>query len=103
MLFGARLTNAFRLRPELRSLSESHTIVCRCEDVPYGELRERSGWSDAKLQTRCGMGSCQGRICGAAVEALFGWQPGSVRPPIFPIPIADCGDGKTISNESTEP
>jgi hypothetical protein len=39
----------------------------------------------AKLQTRCGMGACQGRICGSAVEFLFGWNDRSVRPPIFPV------------------
>jgi hypothetical protein len=38
----------------------------------------------AKLQTRCGMGSCQGRVCGPATQFIFKWDPDSVRPPIFP-------------------
>jgi NADPH-dependent 2,4-dienoyl-CoA reductase/sulfur reductase-like enzyme len=85
--FASRLEAAFRLRPELRLLSTLDTIVCRCEDVTYDNLAARSGWTDAKLQTRCGMGPCQGRICGPATQALFGWTPKSIRPPLFPVPV----------------
>lgn len=90
--FGRAMSRAFALRPELLKLAEPDTIVCRCEDVRFGELEgtmmARRDWTDAKLQTRCGMGPCQGRICGPALEALFGWRNASVRPPVFPIPIA---------------
>ncbi len=86
--FAARLEAAFRLRPELRSLPNPETIVCRCEDVSYDKLAGRSGWTDAKLQTRCGMGPCQGRICGPATETLLGWKPKSIRPPLFPVPVS---------------
>ena len=30
-----------------------------------------------------GMGACQGRICGAATEFLFGWKADSARPPLL--------------------
>lgn len=90
--FGERLNAAFRLRPEVCSLAAADTLVCRCEDVSYARLQEHSCWTEAKLQTRCGMGPCQGRVCGAAVESLFGWRAGSVRPPIFPVPISAFGD-----------
>jgi D-hydroxyproline dehydrogenase subunit alpha len=86
--FAARLESAFRLRNELRLLPALETIVCRCEDVTYGSLATRSGWTDAKLQTRCGMGPCQGRICGPATQTLFGWKPKSIRPPLFPVPVS---------------
>jgi NADPH-dependent 2,4-dienoyl-CoA reductase/sulfur reductase-like enzyme len=33
---------------------------------------------------RCGMGPCQGRVCGPATQFLFNWNPDSVRPPVFP-------------------
>ena len=52
------------------------TIVCRCEDVRVGEVREtrRSlAGADARTQkgiTRAGMGWCQGRVCGFAVSCL---------------------------------
>lgn len=101
-LFGQRLEKAFRLRSELRSLATSETIVCRCEDVRFDQLKEQPSWTDAKLQTRCGMGPCQGRICGPATQTLFGWHATSVRPPIFPVSLDLLrNDDHTLSNEST--
>jgi len=85
--FTAALRRAFALRPELRASVSPDTIVCRCEDVPLARLRSCASWRAAKLQTRCGMGPCQGRICGPAVEFLLGWKTSSVRPPVFPVPI----------------
>jgi NADPH-dependent 2,4-dienoyl-CoA reductase/sulfur reductase-like enzyme len=85
--FARSLDRTFGLRPELRSLPLPETIVCRCEDVRYSHLREHNGWRAAKLQTRCGMGPCQGRICGPATQFLFKWNPDSVRPPIFPVRV----------------
>ena len=85
--FSTALQRAFMLRDELRHLPGAETIVCRCEDVKFGRLREQPSWRAAKLQTRCGMGPCQGRICGPAVEFLFGWKAESARPPIFPVAV----------------
>ena len=82
--FAQLLDRTFRLRPELRSLPLPETVVCRCEDVSHSRLREHPSWRSAKLHTRCGMGPCQGRICGPAVQFLFKWKPDSVRPPVFP-------------------
>jgi NADPH-dependent 2,4-dienoyl-CoA reductase/sulfur reductase-like enzyme len=86
--FGAALSRTFALRPELLSLAVPDTIVCRCEDVRYAQLQAQPSWTDAKLQTRCGMGACQGRICGPAVQSLFGWRNTSIRPPLFPVPLS---------------
>ena len=85
--FARILNETFTLRNELRDLVTNETIVCRCEDVKFGELRVYDSWRAAKLQTRCGMGPCQGRVCGPAVEFLLGWKPASVRPPIFPVQV----------------
>ena len=85
--FARILNQTFAPRGELRDLATSETIVCRCEDVTFDRLRVHDSWRGAKLQTRCGMGPCQGRVCGPAVEFLFGWQPESVRPPIFPVKV----------------
>jgi len=85
--FAELLNRTFALRDELKQLVEPETIVCRCEDVTFGRLRAHDSWRTAKLQTRCGMGPCQGRVCGAAVEFLFGWHPESVRPPILPVRV----------------
>jgi len=83
--FSHALAECFALRDELRRLATPETIVCRCEDVTLGRIREESNWTAAKLQTRCGMGPCQGRICGAALEFLEGYPRSSVRPPAFPV------------------
>jgi NADPH-dependent 2,4-dienoyl-CoA reductase/sulfur reductase-like enzyme len=80
--FSRHLTGSFALRAELKRLAEPETLVCRCEDVSYQALQEHTNWRAAKLQTRCGMGPCQGRVCGSATAFLFGWTPDSVRPPV---------------------
>jgi NADPH-dependent 2,4-dienoyl-CoA reductase/sulfur reductase-like enzyme len=85
--FRTALAQAFALRPELRSLASDETVVCRCEDVTLGQMRKFSSWREAKLQSRCGMGACQGRTCGAAAKVLLGWGMESVRPPIMPARI----------------
>lgn len=85
--FADLLNRTFALRDELKTLAAPSTIVCRCEDVEFDRLRAHDSWRAAKLQTRCGMGPCQGRICGSAVEFLFGWKSESVRPPIFPVRV----------------
>jgi NAD(P)H-nitrite reductase large subunit len=86
--FAARIDRAFALRDELRAIVESDTIVCRCEDVPYGRIA--AGWSarETKLRTRAGMGPCQGRICGAALEFLLGYDSDTIRPPVMPARIS---------------
>ena len=86
--FALRLQQAFALRSELRSLAADDTIVCRCEDVCHGELRQHTSWRSAKLHTRCGMGPCQGRVCGGATDVLYGWRPDAVRLPLSPARIA---------------
>ncbi len=90
--FARALERTFALRDELRHLARPDTIVCRCEDVPAGALAGRTSWVDAKLQTRCGMGPCQGRVCGASTSFLHGWPRGSVRPPLFPVGVEQFAD-----------
>jgi NADPH-dependent 2,4-dienoyl-CoA reductase/sulfur reductase-like enzyme len=86
-IFADQLNRAFALRDELKELPRLETIVCRCEDVNFARLKNHTTWRSAKLHTRCGMGPCQGRICGGAIEFLLGWQPDSVRPPAFPVKL----------------
>lgn len=91
--FARRLDRAFALRPELRGLAETGTIVCRCEDVVHSTLEPCSSWREAKLHTRCGMGACQGRVCGSTTEFLFGWENRNGRPPVFPAAVSSLGAG----------
>ncbi|MEJ6004071.1 FAD/NAD(P)-binding oxidoreductase [Paucibacter sp. AS339] len=89
--FAANLQVSFALRPELLQLADAKTLVCRCEDVSLGELKSQRSWRDAKLQTRCGMGACQGRICGPITESLLAWPQASsargLRAPLQPAPL----------------
>jgi len=85
--FADRLNRAFALDPALKRLAAPDTLVCRCEDVAYASLVEHGTWSAAKLNTRCGMGACQGRICSTAAQTLFGWEPPVLRPPFSPARI----------------
>ena len=91
--FAKRLNQTFALREELKQLPAPETIVCRCEDVTFAQLTAHRSWREAKLQTRCGMGTCQGRVCGGAVEFLFGWRAESVRPPVLPVRIQSLIEG----------
>ncbi|WP_207915115.1 NAD(P)/FAD-dependent oxidoreductase [Micromonospora sp. 15K316] len=58
------------------------TLVCRCEEVPYADLRRAHhelGAEDArtlKLLARPGMGWCQGRVCGLATAGIAAWLGG---------------------------
>ncbi|MGW8461645.1 FAD-dependent oxidoreductase [Pseudomonas sp. CLCA07] len=85
--FANALNQAFALDPRLKSLARPDTLVCRCEDVAYAALAGHTDWREAKLASRCGMGACQGRVCGGAVQHLFGWQPSAPRPPFSPARI----------------
>jgi NADPH-dependent 2,4-dienoyl-CoA reductase/sulfur reductase-like enzyme len=85
--FATLLKRAFALRAELKRLPQPDTFVCRCEDVTFARAAQFTAWRAAKLHTRCGMGPCQGRICGPALEFLLDWQPESVRPPVFPVQV----------------
>lgn len=93
---ASAMEKAFRLRPELKNLPAEDTLVCRCEDVELGRVRKHTSWKAAKLHTRCGMGPCQGRICGAAARFLFGWDIAASRPPIFP---ARCSSLAALSSQ----
>ncbi len=85
--FAKALNTAFALDPQLKTLAQPDTLVCRCEDVPYAALTEHHDWRSAKLATRCGMGACQGRVCGGAVQHLFDWPAAAPRPPFSPARI----------------
>lgn len=73
------------VRPYLESLfrppnwigvPSDETMVCRCEEVTAGQIREMArmgcaGPNQAKFFSRCGMGPCQGRLCGLTVTQIL--------------------------------
>jgi octopine oxidase subunit A len=78
-------------------------IVCRCEEVTAREIRETAalgvtGPNQMKAFLRCGMGPCQGRMCGLTVTELIAEARGvtpqevgyyRIRPPVKPITVAE--------------
>jgi len=69
------------------------TIICRCEEVTAGALRNAGGGSLAALKkaTRAGMGRCQGRMCGATVARFANAREDEAwaapRAPVRPVPV----------------
>jgi len=95
------LENLYRPQHTLLSAPKDKTIVCRCEEIDAGAIRNAisAGHRDAnqiKFFTRCGMGPCQGRQCDNAVSQLVSHElglemgkeePYRIRPPIRPLTI----------------
>jgi NADPH-dependent 2,4-dienoyl-CoA reductase/sulfur reductase-like enzyme len=97
--YARRLDAAFHL--DTAELPPPDTIVCRCEDVPCSAFDRSWTMRQAKLYTRAGMGPCQGRVCGAALRAMFGWAPDSVRSPLVPTPVASLVSTLESSDATT--
>lgn len=79
------------------------TIVCRCEEVTAGEIRDAAalnvvGPNQLKTMLRCGMGPCQGRMCAATITEILAHAqhrtPEAVgtyrlRMPVKPVPLRE--------------
>lgn len=101
-----------RIRPFLDALYQpkeqnripaDEVMVCRCEEVTAGQLRQFvalgcTGPNQAKSFGRCGMGPCQGRMCGLTVTEVIAKARGvsaaevgyyRIRPPIKPITLGE--------------
>ncbi len=82
------------------------TLACRCEEVTVAQLQAlvtmgSSGPNQSKAFSRCGMGPCQGRFCGATMERVFAREraitPAEVghfnaRPPLKPITLGQLAN-----------
>ncbi|MFE9600908.1 FAD-dependent oxidoreductase [Streptomyces hokutonensis] len=92
--FSAALDTVYAPPACWTDLVTDDTIVCRCEEVAGGAIREAVAGLGAgdvrtvKLLTRAGMGWCQGRMCGPAVAGLAGCElTPSRRPFARPVPL----------------
>jgi NADPH-dependent 2,4-dienoyl-CoA reductase/sulfur reductase-like enzyme len=108
----AQLSKHLNIRPFLDAFyrpSDAHripaddVIVCRCEEVTAGEIRQSValgcvGPNQIKSFNRCGMGPCQGRFCGLTVTEIIADARGvpseetgyyRIRPPIKPITLGE--------------
>ncbi|MBD7992096.1 FAD-dependent oxidoreductase [Ochrobactrum sp. Sa2BUA5] len=59
-----------------RAPTDMDTIVCRCEEVTAGTIRDAAasniaGPNQLKTMFRCGMGPCQGRLCSSTVTEIL--------------------------------
>jgi NADPH-dependent 2,4-dienoyl-CoA reductase/sulfur reductase-like enzyme len=84
-------------------LPHDEALACRCEEVTGRQLRETAalgvpGPNQMKSMLRCGMGPCQGRLCGLTVveviAAARGVPPAEVgyyrlRSPVKPVTVAE--------------
>jgi NADPH-dependent 2,4-dienoyl-CoA reductase/sulfur reductase-like enzyme len=100
------LDRLFRPAPDLLVPKNDKTIVCRCEEVTVGQIREALelgalGPNQLKTQTRCGMGMCQARMCGLTVsEIIADYRKEDIssigylriRPPIKPITVEQLSE-----------
>jgi NADPH-dependent 2,4-dienoyl-CoA reductase/sulfur reductase-like enzyme len=69
------LDRLYRPAPSIL-VPQDDVIACRCEEVTVGQIRRAArlgaqGPNQAKAFTRCGMGPCQGRLCGPTVSAVM--------------------------------
>lgn len=77
--FAAAMARAHPVPEGWTSWLPDTTLVCRCEEVTAGVVRRAvgegaEGARQVKQLTRAGMGWCQGRVCGPAVQALAGGE-----------------------------
>lgn len=97
--FGAAITALMRPRAGAVAAIPPDTVVCRCEDITRAAIDQAldAGARDvnqAKSWTRCGMGPCQGRMCGETLAELVALRRGgreaagmlTGRPPLRPVP-----------------
>lgn len=96
------------LYPPARAFAalDDATIVCRCEEVTAGDVRNAvhlgaQGPNQLKAFTRAGMGPCQGRMCAMTTAALIAEAQARdvgdvglqrVRMPIFPVTVGEMAE-----------
>lgn len=103
---GRRFLDAYyRPAPQLR-MPASDTVVCRCEEITARQIVDTvalgcPGPNQMKSFLRCGMGPCQGRLCGLTVTELIARErkvsPQDVgyyrlRPPVKPITVGELAE-----------
>jgi NADPH-dependent 2,4-dienoyl-CoA reductase/sulfur reductase-like enzyme len=99
--FRAALERAFPYPAHLARRMPDETLLCRCEAITAGDLRNaaRDGGLEvnrAKALSRVGMGRCQGRVCGPPAAEVLAEALGVTlehvgrlrgQPPVKPIPM----------------
>jgi len=79
---GRAMAGLLALRPGQVAAIPADTVVCRCESITRGEIDAALDQGARELNTlkswtRCGMGPCQGRMCGETAAELVAARVGS--------------------------
>lgn len=103
----------YKPRPNLYTMSDE-TLVCRCEEVTAKDIRQAvfEGCKDPneiKAMTRCGMGQCQGRMCGIALTEIIAeslklepcdFRALNIRPPVRNISLSELSRVSLLEPQS---
>lgn len=106
MQFAKSLNEMFTPKSGVLDLITDDTIICRCEEITAGQLRNnRPEWMSkmdvVRTVNRVGMGTCQGTICESLVAQLLAKETGGeigdvgsyhIRPPMKPITVGALAD-----------
>jgi NADPH-dependent 2,4-dienoyl-CoA reductase/sulfur reductase-like enzyme len=99
--FATALNATFAIGRGALDLITEDTVICRCEGVTLGDLRQaRQPWvtnlDAAKIVSRVGMGNCQGIVCEGVVAQLLARETAQdlqtmgqfrLHPPLKPVPL----------------
>jgi thioredoxin reductase/bacterioferritin-associated ferredoxin len=110
------LDRLFSPAAQLLVPQNDQTIVCRCEEISAGQIRQALklgalGPNQLKTQTRAGMGPCQGRMCGLVISEMIAAHHGievkevgylRVRPPLKPITLDQLASVE-LNSDGSEP
>lgn len=111
--FESALNEIFSIQKGLFTRITDDTIICRCEEVTAGEIREtiadfiakeEISIQEIKRLTRAGMGNCQGRMCESTIAQMISIETKrpvaemewfTPRPPVKPIPLGSLAAEET--------
>jgi len=102
------LDHVFPPNPQTLSPADDNVLVCRCEEITRGQIREAIAQgarhpAQIKARTRSGMGPCQGRMCAATISEIIADSCSidikevgalSVRTPLKPLSIEQYANMK---------
>ncbi|MEO8104573.1 MAG: FAD/NAD(P)-binding oxidoreductase [Betaproteobacteria bacterium] len=81
--FQRGLARAFAWPAQSATTLAGEVVLCRCENVTVGDIRRAMDQAlgptevnRVKAMTRCGMGRCQGRVCGPALQEVVASHAG---------------------------
>ncbi len=99
--FSKAMAHMMALKPQQVAAITPDTTICRCEDVTRGQIDAAIAAGARNLNqlkhfTRCGMGPCQGRMCGDVAAEVLAQGTGiaredlgfwTARPPLRPVAL----------------